>query len=366
MDTNGNGSLDPEEVQGPARFMLERMARNNPKIDMSKPIPISVLTESMQQMRGGGGGPWGGPGMEEDTVEINNETLVPGFGVKMERIAVPGFGSSGSVASIKVEERDLREADERLRRYDKNNDGSLDENEIKEARWSDSLSQWDRNRDGKLVRAELAARYARKREQRSDQEAKKGGNNENQKGQSQQANSDAKTPSRPFEKIASYRVGEADRSVPEWFVNDDSNKDKQVSMNEFGRKWDSSTLEDFYKFDSNQDGFITLKECQAAVKKGYLKGSGSAASSKSDSRSKELADSSSKDADRKSGESSGGAEPSMVDWSKKRITKLDKDKNGFLTPDEFSDTKAKFGDVDKDGNGQVSVEEYAVFRQNIK
>ena len=54
MDTNGNGMLDPDEAQGPARFMLDRMARSNPKIDISKPIPMSVLTESFQQMRSGG------------------------------------------------------------------------------------------------------------------------------------------------------------------------------------------------------------------------------------------------------------------------------------------------------------------------
>ena len=53
MDTNGNGMLDPDEAQGPARFMLDRMARSNPKIDISKPIPMSLLTESFQQMRSG-------------------------------------------------------------------------------------------------------------------------------------------------------------------------------------------------------------------------------------------------------------------------------------------------------------------------
>ncbi len=31
MDTNGNGSLDPDEMQGPARFFLDRMAQNNPR-----------------------------------------------------------------------------------------------------------------------------------------------------------------------------------------------------------------------------------------------------------------------------------------------------------------------------------------------
>ena len=69
MDANGNGMLDPEEAQGPARFMLDRMARDNPNIDLSKPIPMSTLTEALQRMRSGGssssGSPMGGGGDED-------------------------------------------------------------------------------------------------------------------------------------------------------------------------------------------------------------------------------------------------------------------------------------------------------------
>jgi len=390
MDTNGNGSLDPEELQGPARFMLERMARNNPKIDMSKPIPISVLTESIQQMRSGGssgsswgGGSWGGWGTEDDSVDISSsQSLVPGFGVKIELPPVPGFGSAGAASAIQVDERDRRDADERMRRYDKNNDGSLDQEEVKEARWSDSLAQWDRNKDGKLSREEVAARYARRREQRQDQESRSRGGEENRPRQ-QQNDATAKNEStRPFEKVSSFRVGGSSgglvrpAGLPEWFVRDDIDGDNQVAMNEFARKWDASTLEDFAKFDTNQDGYITAKECLAGVKKGYLKGSSSSSSSASSSTA---SDSSQSDAvsgtnspstamagggpPAKSG-SSGGVDAMMMEWSKKRIEKVDKDKNGFLTPDEFSDSSAKFGEVDKDGNGQISTEEYALFRQN--
>lgn len=390
MDTNGNGSLDPEELQGPARFMLERMARNNPKIDMSKPIPISVLTESIQQMRSGassgsswGGGSWGGWGTEDDSVDISSsQSLVPGFGVKIELPPVPGFGSAGAASAIQVDERDRRDADERMRRYDKNNDGSLDQEEVKEARWSDSLAQWDRNKDGKLSREEVAARYARRREQRQDQESRSRGGEENRPRQ-QQNDATAKNEStRPFEKVSSFRVGGSSgglvrpAGLPEWFVRDDIDGDNQVAMNEFARKWDASTLEDFAKFDTNQDGYITAKECLAGVKKGYLKGSSSSSSSASASTA---SDSSQSDAvsgtnspstamagggpPAKSG-SSGGVDAMMMEWSKKRIEKVDKDKNGFLTPDEFSDSSAKFGEVDKDGNGQISTEEYALFRQN--
>ncbi|MFM8571173.1 MAG: hypothetical protein ACKOAU_06205, partial [Pirellula sp.] len=120
MDTNGNGSIDPEEAQGPARFMLDRMARNNPKIDLSKPIPISVITESFQAMRsgsspwGGGswGGSWGGENSDESVGGSSGGSLVPGFGVKIDRSPVPGFGASGKTPPTKVEDQDLRDAEE--------------------------------------------------------------------------------------------------------------------------------------------------------------------------------------------------------------------------------------------------------------
>jgi Ca2+-binding EF-hand superfamily protein len=378
MDTNGNGSLDPEEAQGPARFMLERMARNNPKIDINKPIPMSVLTEAFQQMRGGGGGggfggPWGGQGGDDENFDIPSQSLVPGFGVKVERPPVPGFGASGALVSIQVEERDLRDADERMRRYDKNNDGFLDENEVKEARWSDSLSQWDRNRDGRLSRQEVAARYARRREQRQDQESKSRGPEE-ARGRSQSGEPEKDEPSRPFEKISSFRIGGSTgepvrpAGLPEWFTRDDANGDNQVSMNEFARKWDAATLEDFNKFDANNDGYITAKECLVGVKKGYLKGSSpSVASSEPTSpgsSSTGASNNASSNSTTKSSSSSGDDFAMMLDWSKKSIGKKDKDKNGFLTPDEFTDSTVKFGDVDANGNGQIDVEEYAKFRQN--
>jgi Ca2+-binding EF-hand superfamily protein len=385
MDTNGNGALDPEEVQGPARFMLERMARNNPKIDISKPIPISVLTESIQQMRGGSGGPsgaWGGPwagfGSDDESVEAPKQTLVPGFGLRVERSPVPGFGSSTALSAIQVEERDRRDADERMRRYDKNNDGSLDQEEIKEARWSDSLAQWDRNRDGKLSRDEVAARYARRREQRQDQESRTR-SEEEKRGRQQTANDgEKKEPTRPFEKTASFRLKGSEggpvrpAGLPEWFVRDDADGDNQVAMNEFARKWDASTLEDFAKFDANDDGYITAKECLAGVKKGYLKGSGpsaTTASTKPESPegnnalpSTSSAGSSTRPTPNVT--SSGGISAEMIDWSRKNLPKKDKDKNGYLTPDEFSDSSKQFGDVDTDGNGQISVEEYAAYRLN--
>ena len=55
MDTNGNGNLDPDE-QGRLRPLLERISsarrdRGSSSLDLSRPIPISRLTEEMNRMR---------------------------------------------------------------------------------------------------------------------------------------------------------------------------------------------------------------------------------------------------------------------------------------------------------------------------
>ena len=151
MDANGNGMLDPEEAQGPARFMLDRMARDNPNIDLSKPIPMSTLTEAFQRMRSGGssssGSPMGGGGDDDFIMTPEKSSLVPGFSTKVTVIPVPGFGVSGEAKNVPVEESDLREAESRLRSYDKNNDKMLDESELKEWRSSDPPLSYDTRED---------------------------------------------------------------------------------------------------------------------------------------------------------------------------------------------------------------------------
>ncbi len=47
LDSNGNNMIDPDESQGPGGFILQRLAQNNPKIDLTKPIPIDVLITEM-------------------------------------------------------------------------------------------------------------------------------------------------------------------------------------------------------------------------------------------------------------------------------------------------------------------------------
>jgi Ca2+-binding EF-hand superfamily protein len=177
LDTNGNGMLDPEESQGRARMFLERTG-----LDLSRPIPLDQVQRSFEEMRnrrmeemGGPGGPGRQPG--DDRGEGNREggnrneqskaqPLVPGFGEPDLFDPVPGFGDLGEKYSVMIEDEDRQEAQRTMGRSDTNQDGILDAEEIRNARWSDDPLQTDRNRDGKLTLTELALRYAVRRVER--------------------------------------------------------------------------------------------------------------------------------------------------------------------------------------------------------
>ena len=51
LDANGNGVLDPSEQQGPAQFLIGRMAQSDPSIKAGQPIPLKKITDGFQKMR---------------------------------------------------------------------------------------------------------------------------------------------------------------------------------------------------------------------------------------------------------------------------------------------------------------------------
>lgn len=386
MDRNGNGNIDPDEMEGPARFMLERMARNNPNIDMSKPIPITAITEAMSAFRrdrgeGGGGwggdSPWGSNGGEE-SMTLEERVLVPGFGVKKELVPVPGFGSNPFKFNVKVEEQDLRDAGERVQRYDRNRDGTLDANELREGRWGDDPMTFDQNGDGKLTREELAVRSA-KRRQNSTANASNQRDNRSPSNNMQPPRQEAEkeTAPNPFEKITSYRMADKDGNpkrpagLPDWFVRKDIDFDNQVSMKEFATKWTDDVLEDFNRADTNTDGLITTRECLAAVKRGYIPGasgsdsnSSSSSSTSSSSTSGETASGSSSSSASKPTGGGSSTDARMREWVAKKIKSFDKNSDGKLDVDELRayDSKADFTAIDTNKDGLAEVEEIAAAR----
>jgi Ca2+-binding EF-hand superfamily protein len=418
FDRNGNGMLDPDETEGPARFFLERMAQNNPRIDLSKPIPIDRLAEEMDRMRqerGGGGGFPGGPTTPQAPKEP--EPLVPGFGKVEPRGSVEGFGAVGAAPTVLVEERDLREAEDRIKRYDKNNDGFLSKEELDAGRWSDNPMQYDRNRDGKLSQAELAVRYAERRLaqagqqpqnatasrgsfQRSSGEASAwgsrggdagggggwgsrggdagggggwgsrdgGGDSRSGRGGQRSAEADAKS----YRHVANEVRASDRRGLPDWFVRNDADGDGQVLMSEFSSTWNESKLADFQAFDLNGDGIITDREALLAVRNGARLGSSLSSSSGSTSAggSSAGAATTSSASSRNASGTGGASGSSLADdeaknlaWVKRTFERADKNQDGRLTVDEWSEMTLRPEGADTDGDGAISLEEYAAFRK---
>ncbi|MBT3889780.1 MAG: hypothetical protein HN617_00965 [Planctomycetaceae bacterium] len=186
LDANGNGMLEPDE-QGRARPFIERIARDVGGIDMNRPIRLSTLGEKIQQMQGGqssnsrssssrGSSSRGSSGPRDMQgnplpAEALLDSLVPGFDVIEEVIPVPGFGAKAEYLNVPVKEADFTEADQTIKRYDRNRNGILEADEIKNARWRDDPNKQDRNGDGKLTRSELAVRYSMRRTSEAQRQA---------------------------------------------------------------------------------------------------------------------------------------------------------------------------------------------------
>lgn len=385
FDRNGNNLIEPEEVQGPAGFFLQRMAQNNSKIDLSKPIPIDMIVSEIERMRGGSSyvesssssSSYSSSGKKEP------ELLVPDFRIETVPAAVPGFGKGSESAQpiVKVQDRDRQEAVERIRRYDRNGDSVLDAEEISRGRWSgDEVMSYDRNRDGKLSIEELAVRYASRREAEQNQDSSgssSGGNfgyssgwgsgssggwsrgdsrdsrGGTYGGRGEDKSKKSEENSR-FGDSKSYKTtgGTTDISgLPSFFGSSDADGDQQVTLSEFAGSLTAKALEEFQLWDLNADGIITARECQAAVKAGVKVGGGTPSPSASGSSSSSTVTA-----------SKGGASAADIEKAKSVLGKYDKNGDGSLSKDEVEKMVIKPKGADLNNDGKISLEEYAAHR----
>lgn len=378
FDRNGNGMIDQDEKSGFAGAMLARLAERDKSIDLSKPVSISKLAESLGSMRGGAGAPGGGSSSSSDEPAL----LVPDFSLEMEPLPPEGFGNTGDMFSIKVEDRDIKEAEERIRRYDKNGDKKLSKEELRAGRWSDDPMQYDRNKDGSLTASELAARYANRRVDEEERRSNRGGfggrgstgggffgrGGGDNNGWNRSGEQKKESAPNPFGKAKSFKLNEDSNvsGLPSFFARSDKNLDGQVMMNEFSSSWTSETLKEFLKWDLNNDGVIVADECLAALEGGARVGeSSSSSSSSSSSRSSGGSTSSSSSSSKPKSSGVKASNPTSqiyVEWAQKNINKYDKNGDGALTANEWEKMIIKPTGADANGDGVITVEEYAAFR----
>ena len=399
LDRNGNGTIDPEENTGFAAAMISRLAQRDPSIDTSKPIPISKLSASVSAAAASrGGGERGGP-PSSTPASSEPELLVPDFSPDVEPALPEGFGAiNDALFSVKVEDRDIKEGEERIRRYDRNKDGKLSAEELRAGRWSDDPMQYDRNKDGMLTATELASRYANRRvaeEERRQQWSSRGGSSWGRgnstggspwsrsggnDGWSKSGDKDKKKKEERFGDAKSYRFSEAGGSsraeLPAFLARMDKNGDNQVVMAEFSQKWNASTLKEFLKWDLNNDGVIIASESNAALNSGARVNDdvissasrSNSGSSSGSSRSSRGGASSTPRTPKPSGVAkSNAADPEVLAWAEKMIKKYDKNGDGELTKDEQAKMFIKPPpEADANGDGVLNVQEYAQFRANSR
>jgi hypothetical protein len=175
LDANGNGSIEPSEIPAQMRPFIEGRLRDA-GIDLSRPIPLSRL-EDLRRSREEGSDPSG-----SDDPAMDIEEGVPGFGEEIVLDLVLGFGNGSDTAAKPIEKKydanAIAQADDMLRRYDRNGNKMLDREEWGGVPWRSNPADADKNRDGRLNREELAARAANSNDRdrnRGDRDSDGGG-----------------------------------------------------------------------------------------------------------------------------------------------------------------------------------------------
>ncbi|MBN2292000.1 MAG: hypothetical protein JXM70_06210 [Pirellulales bacterium] len=290
MDTNGDGVITESEVPERRRPMLQMMA-SRMGLDVSKGISITTIRDTML---GGGGrdrreaeqpsgnnsysnGKQDDKGNKTSTDKSKEKTspqkdpLVPGFGSEEKLPAMPDFGErvdpikrvvlGAGLAGVtkNVDPRMREHVRSMLSRFDRNHNHILERNE-----WTGmpgNPSDADRNHDGKITVDELSYRPSRGDRWRRDDDGGGGGGANGEDGGGESSANEKRRASYRF-LMASERLP---AGLPNWFIDRDTDLDGQVSMHEFAQDWTESVVHEYLRYDTDNDGMITPKECLAAA-----------------------------------------------------------------------------------------------------
>lgn len=166
LDENDNGMVEPSEIE----HDRTRSFLKNAGADVSKPISIKSFAKRMKEEKKS----------KRDSKEGGTAQKSMGFAVAADE-RDDSTGDSPGFAVLDEEKAAFEQARTRdfgpaaknmldwvLRKYDRNNDGKIDSEEIKAGRWADPpASESDTNKDGSLSRMELLVRYQNREDEKN-------------------------------------------------------------------------------------------------------------------------------------------------------------------------------------------------------
>jgi len=315
IDDDNNGWIEPDEISDRGRRYLEEFAVPY-GLSLSRPQKVEKLEQAarLHAARESSSSPRRGTTAEPSGIR--------GFNIDDDQTLVPGFGMGEVKFPYTKDDQDTARGV--IRRYDRDDNGVLDQREIERITWRvRSPAKNDANQDGNISLMELTHYYAwrRTREQRTtmslgmlaelqdEPQREDAGYDRRRAGASREG--DRGTLSLARSLIARYdfnrndqldpaemtRVGIAiskvdyDRSggvdddefarylfnemekaavdnqeaIPTWFFERDLNEDRQVLMSEFTDTWDQAKFEMFASYDQNEDGILTMDEVIASA-----------------------------------------------------------------------------------------------------
>lgn len=259
MDSNGDGVIQESEIPEERRPMF-RMMSQRMGLDPDKGVSIqgvrsaveSRMREQGQRPPGEGGAPW------QMTPPPKEEPLVPGFGDDQTPQVAAAFGvrlEPTSGLRFSPDKKLDPQIEAAMRWFDRNRNGVLEREEW--GRLPGNPEEIDQNRDGRITGDEFAAFMAQR-------QRRWGQGNDSRDDRGEEEEEPSVVTSFVSRGEGSYRFRSARERLPSglpgWFGDRDANRDGQVSMAEYSRTWNDSTVRDFTRYDRNNDGVITAQE----------------------------------------------------------------------------------------------------------